>query len=242
MTGAVRTEGGEAPTRFTPVSMPQLPDHLTQRIQSPTRTHDPQRPVEDEDSLVAKVASAAVVTTIVGSNVKSWGLDRSRLAVAGYLQKKEGTGVRFLTLAKDYLRGPTTSSVPVHGGRWGLWGSAARLSNAMGSTLALVTYVSAATNLYAGVEKEGALGLVNDWHGRTGVVQATTASVSLSFALRAGFRHRDPGQGFWQAFAGSTWLSTPRQRNIRFAAGMAVGLLLPLNVFGALDFLNGVKR
>ncbi len=192
---------------------------------------------KDKDSALASVASGAVITSFVLGNFKSWGLDRGRIALAGYLNAKQNN-LKFKTTVLDMFRGPTLGNVPIDGGKWNLWQRSFRLSNTIGTGLGVLGAFVAITGISAGVEEDGGNGILNTKRGRTGLIQAAYSAWGASFGLVAATRFRDPGQGFWEAFAGASWLAKPSVRNLRWGVGMAVGALTIANELGYLDKMN----
>lgn len=140
-----------------------------------------------------------------------------------------------LTLLKDFFRGPTIESVPITGGRWG---AVNKLSNGIGSSMAVLTILAASANIWDGVSKNGAGGLVNHKSGRTGLIYGAGAAIGLGFNVRAGTKYAQAGESFVSAAVGAEWLSTGRIRNLRYGIGIAAGALWLTNELGGLDWLN----
>ncbi len=140
-----------------------------------------------------------------------------------------------LTLLKDFFRGPTIESVPITGGGWG---AVNKLSNGIGSSMAVLTILAASANIWDGVSKNGAGGLINHKSGRTGLIYGAGAAIGLGFNIRAGLKYARAGESFMSAAVGAEWLSTGRIRNLRYGIGLAAGALWLTNELGGLDWLN----
>lgn len=140
-----------------------------------------------------------------------------------------------LSLFADLFRGPTTNSIKIEGG---LWGVTNKLSNGIGSSLGVLTLIAAGAGIQNGWSKDGPAGIYGTRSGRSGVIYGSGALIGLGFGLTAATKFRGPTQGFMTAYVGSEWLARPAIRNIKYGIGLAMGGLWLGNQFGWLDGLN----
>lgn len=184
------------------------------------------------------IATVAALSTVALGQAKSIGLDKGRVALVGAmkgyralrpLERARVNGVRWTSIGKDLVRGPSTATVPVQGGMWGI---AARMSNGIGSGLAVMNVVTGVTNTIDGYRQEGWDGLYDTKAGRTGVFEIVNSVWTLQFAVRAMTKHRDKGQSALQASVGATWLSSPRVKNIKLVGGVLLANLVLVNELG----------
>lgn len=139
----------------------------------------------------------------------------------------------------DIMRGVTPKSIPLDRP---FWQKMFRTSNAVGLAAAALFLTSGGVGLHSGVKRDGPEGLINTEDGRHGVLTLASVGAAYGWALNAGLRHRDPGQGFIQAFTGSSWLANSKTRNMRYGLGLAIGSVLLGNRFGVFDSFNTLFR
>jgi hypothetical protein len=180
------------------------------------------------------LARYTALGTLAVGTFKSYVLDHGRLVVAGINQSRQGD-LHWMDLAKDVFRGPSTASVPVTGG-W--WGRVNKLSNGIGASLSAISIGAALVNAQDAIADQGPGGMVTTRSGRFATFTLLHEAFTLGLAGFAGVARRDAGQGFLQAFTGSSWLASPAVKNVAWVAGTALGLSMFANELGWFDFLN----